>query len=231
MKASAPALRIDGLSKRFGGVAALQDLSVVINSEAVSAIIGPNGAGKTTVFNVVTGYLRPDAGRVTYGDVDLRRMRPHQTVRHGISRTFQELRLFESLSVLDNILLAARSTEHAVEVVDWLQLGGIVEERVSSLGYAEQKVVALGRALAPRPQVLLLDEPTSGLDRRSVDRMLELLQSLRDRGISICMIEHNLEIVRLLDPHLICMHLGGLFAEGSFEDLAARDDVREIFFG
>jgi branched-chain amino acid transport system ATP-binding protein len=229
-EAGAAALVFEHVVKAFGGVRAVDDLDLAIRVGECTAVIGPNGAGKTTLFNLASGFLSADSGKITFRGEDLRRLHPQHIVRRGITRTFQELRLFGRLSVWDNVRLAAGGAETR-GILEGLNIADIRDSQVDQLSYAEQKLVALARAAASRPQLLLLDEPTSGLDRPSADRMLDTLGRLVAQGVGLCIIEHNLEIVRRLDARVVCLDLGHVFAEGSFDELRARRDVFEIFFG
>lgn len=222
-------LQIEHVSRGFGGVLALNNLSLSLPDDRLTAIIGPNGAGKTTLFNLITGYVKPESGRMVYRGRDLRGLGPNRLTGLGIVRTFQELRLFEKLSVLDNLRVAALTD--AWPVIEQLGLSEHAEKPVGSLSYATQKLVAIGRALVMRPRILLLDEPTSGLDHASVDLMMGVLLNLTEQSMGICLIEHNLDIVRRLNPHVFCLHMGALFAEGDLQELARTPQVQEIFFG
>lgn len=222
-------LVLESIDKEFGGVKALRDLSIRLPGGQVSAVIGPNGAGKTTLFNLITGFAKPDAGRVRFGDRDITGLKPHQTQRLGIARTFQDLKLFEDLSALDNLRVVSEANAEAV--AERLGLLPIATEITGNLPYASQKMVALGRALASEPKFLLLDEPTSGLDHDAAALMLATVRTLTEMKVGVCLIEHNLDVVRELDPRVLCLHLGSLFAEGGLRDLEGRADVDEIFFG
>lgn len=222
-------LVLESIEKDFGGVKALQGLTMRLPGGKVSAIIGPNGAGKTTLFNVITGYTKPDSGRVLFEGRDITGLKPYQTQRLGIARTFQDLKLFEDLSCLDNLRIASRTNAEAA--ADQLDLLPIANEITGNLPYASQKMTAVGRALASRPKFLLLDEPTSGLDREAAALMMATVRKLADMQVGVCLIEHNLDVVRELGPHVLCLHLGQLFAEGGLEELEGRKDVDDIFFG
>lgn len=222
-------LVLDSIGKDFGGVKALQGLSMRLPAGKLSAIIGPNGAGKTTLFNVITGYTKPDRGRVLFGGRDITGLKPHQVHRLGVTRTFQDLKLFEDLSCLDNLRIASRA--NAVDAAEQLGLLPIAEEIAGNLPYASQKLTALGRALVSQPKFLLLDEPTSGLDRDAAALMIATVRKLAEMDVGVCLIEHNLDVVRELRPHVLCLHLGRLFAEGNLDELEGREDVDEIFFG
>lgn len=222
-------LVLESIEKDFGGVKALQGLTMRLPAGKLSAIIGPNGAGKTTLFNVITGYTKPDAGRVLFGDRDITGLKPHQVHRLGVARTFQDLKLFEDLSCLDNLRIASKT--NAESAAEQLGLLPIAQEITGNLPYASQKLTALGRALASQPKFLLLDEPTSGLDRDAAALMMATVRKLAEMDVGVCLIEHNLDVVRELRPHVICLHLGHLFAEGNLDELEGREDVDDIFFG
>lgn len=222
-------LVLESIEKDFGGVKALQSLTMRFPAGKLSAIIGPNGAGKTTLFNVITGYTKPDSGRVLFGDRDITGLKPHQVHRLGVTRTFQDLKLFEDLSCLDNLRIASKT--HAENAAEQLGLLPIAEEVTGNLPYASQKLTALGRALVSQPKFLLLDEPTSGLDREAAALMMSTVRKLAEMDVGVCLIEHNLDVVRELRPHVLCLHLGRLFAEGSLDELEGREDVDDIFFG
>lgn len=222
-------LQIERVSRGFGGVLALDDLSLQLPEDQLTAIIGPNGAGKTTLFNTITGYVAPQSGAITYHGRQLNHLGPDRISRLGIARTFQELRLFEPLSVLDNMRVSTAMDPWPV--IEQLGLEQYAMEPVQNLSYAAQKLTALGRALAMKPRLLLLDEPTSGLDHESIERMLTILDGLKEQSMGICLIEHNLDIIRRLDPRVLCLHMGRLFAEGDLQSLSNDPEVQKIFFG
>jgi branched-chain amino acid transport system permease protein len=249
-----PALRAEGLHKSFGGITAARDLSLTLSPGKITALVGPNGAGKTTVFNLLTGFVIPDAGTVQLHDTDVTRLTPWKTVRRGLARSFQDVRLFERMTVLDNVLtaipaqpgerlgplfLAPRRTAAAERrnrdrALDYLAFVGLLDkagEIAASLAFGEQKLVALARLMATEAQVLLLDEPASGIDLHWVDRILDLIRQLAASGRTVCIVEHNLEVVTAIADHAYFMEAGRIIAEGRPEELMADRRLGEIYFG
>lgn len=249
-----PVLAAEGLSKAFGGIQAAEGLSLVLPSGKVTALVGPNGAGKTTVFNLLTGFLPPDAGRVVLHGRDVTGLTPWRTVGHGLARTFQDVRLFEHMTVLDNV--AAAIPEQAGErlaplfltpwrasraegdtiarALGYLAFVGLAERAVdvaSSLSFGEQKLAALARLIATEADVLLLDEPASGVDVQWIERILELIRRVAAAGKTVCIVEHNLEVVTAVADRAYFMDAGRIIAEGRPEELMADPRLAEIYFG
>lgn len=252
--AEGPVLEARGLRKHFGGIVAADDLSLVLPRGRVTAIVGPNGAGKTTVFNLLTGFVSPEAGRVVLHGREVTATAPWRRVHLGLARTFQDLRLFERLSVLENVVLAlpdqpgerlgplffAPGRVHRAEVahraraLGYLRFVGLADraaERAAALAFGEQKLLALARALATEADVLLLDEPAAGVDVQWVQRILELIRRLAAAGKSICVVEHNLEVVTAVADHVYFMEAGRIIAEGPPGALLADARLAEIYFG
>jgi branched-chain amino acid transport system permease protein len=252
--APGPALRAKGLEKHFGGIRAADDLTFALERGKITALVGPNGAGKTTVFNLLTGFLTPDAGTVALGNTDVTRVTPWKTVRLGLARSFQDVRLFEGMTVLDNVLaaiphqpgerlgplfLAPRRTAEAErgnrgKALGHLAFVGLAHkagELASSLAFGEQKLVALARLVATEADVLLLDEPASGVDLHWVQRILDLIRQLAASGKTVCIVEHNLEVVTAIADHVYFMEAGRIIAEGRPEELMADRRLGEIYFG
>ncbi len=252
--APGPALGARALRKSFGGIKAADDLSLALARGKVTALVGPNGAGKTTVFNLLTGFLAPDAGTVLLRGRDVTRCAPWRTVRLGLARSFQDVRLFERLTVLDNVLAAIphqpgerlghlflapwrtaeaerRNREKALVYLAFVGLAGKAGEVASSLAFGEQKLVALARLIATEADVLLLDEPASGVDLHWVRRILELIRQLAASGKTVCIVEHNLEVVTAIADHAYFMEAGRIIAEGRPEDLMADPRLAQIYFG
>jgi branched-chain amino acid transport system permease protein len=249
-----PALSARKLRKRFGGITAADDLSLTLPRGKVTALVGPNGAGKTTVFNLLTGFLAPDGGTVTLAGTDVTRQAPWRTVRLGLARSFQDVRLFERMTVLDNVLAAIpdqpgerlgplffaprrageaerRNRQKALAYLAFVGLADRASEVASSLAFGEQKLVALARLIATEADVLLLDEPASGVDLQWVRRILELIRRLAASGKTVCIVEHNLEVVTAVADHAYFMEAGRIIAEGRPEDLMADRRLAEIYFG
>lgn len=251
---SGAALRAERLRKSFGGIQAADDLNLVLPRGKVTALVGPNGAGKTTVFNLLTGFLVPEAGAVLLQGRDATRIVPWQRVRRGLARTFQDVRVFERLSVLDNVLVAIpdqpgehlvplffvpwhtaraerRNREKALTYLTFVGLADKADEIAASLAFGEQKLLALARLLATEADILLLDEPAAGVDIQWVNRILALIRRLADAGKTVCIVEHNLEVVTAIADHAYFMEAGRIIAEGRPEDLTADRRLAEIYFG
>jgi branched-chain amino acid transport system permease protein len=248
------ALAADGLDKRFGGITAAAGLSLRLSQGKVTALVGPNGAGKTTVFNLLTGILPPDAGRVVLHGRDITRLPPWRSVRAGLARTFQDVRLFERMTVLDNVLTAIpgqpgerlgplflapwraaaaerRNRTRALGYLEFVGLADRAHEVAASLAFGEQKLVALARLVATEADVLLLDEPASGVDLQWVHRILDLIRQLVASGKTVCLVEHNLEVVTAVADRAYFMEAGRIIAEGRPDELMADPRLGEIYFG
>jgi ABC-type branched-subunit amino acid transport system ATPase component len=247
-------LELEGLTKRFGGLTAVEDLSFAVAPGKITSLIGGNGAGKTTVFNLVTGYLGPDAGRILFKGARIDGLAPHRIARTGISRGFQELRLFNRLTALDNVLAAIpgqkgeglvraivggrtlRKERTASEargraVLAELTLDGQAGALAERLSYGQQKLLALGRLVAAQGEFLLLDEPTSGLSPQMVEDFCERMRALVAAGRTILLIEHNVEIVMRLSDWVIVLHQGRKIAEGPPEAVRRDAAVMHTYLG
>lgn len=236
MPPDAPALRVDQVSVRFGGVAALSRVSLAAGAGAVTGLIGPNGAGKTTLFNVISGLQRPDEGTVELAGRDITRQGPHRRARLGLARTFQRLELFGTLSATDNIRVAldsfGRSTERSA--VALLERVGVAREAnapVSTLPTGSARLVELARSLSINPQVLLLDEPCSGLDERETAALGELLGSLAAEGRSVVLVEHDTELVLRICSVVHVLDFGEIIASGTPDEIRANEAVQEAYLG
>lgn len=249
-----PMLSLRGISVHFGGVQAVSDLSFDVIAGKVTALIGTNGAGKTTVFNVIAGAIDPNQGSVNFGGEDVTGLLPPALVAKGLVHTFQQIRLFPQLSVLDNLLLglqrvpgedlfspllrwrsvAAAERNNVLRVMEFMRSWGMLSlanQVAADLSYGEQKLVAIGRALMSNPRMLLLDEPLAGLTAKAVEDMLQTLRQLVDSGCTLLIVEHNIGAVMRLAEHIVVMHLGSKIAEGSSEEIAANARVREVYLG
>jgi branched-chain amino acid transport system ATP-binding protein len=235
-------LEAAGVSVRFGGVQALSDVGLQVRPGRITGLIGPNGAGKTTLFNVICGLQKPTEGRVLLGGRDVGRLGPHRRARLGLSRTFQRLEVFGSLSVRDNILAGAefhRSWSRtagdprakADRLVARIGLEAVAAARVDTLPTGLARLVELGRALATEPRVLLLDEPASGLDSSETEALDRLLVELARAGLAVLLVEHDIELVMRICTELNVLDFGRVIASGPPEVVREQPDVQAAYLG
>jgi branched-chain amino acid transport system permease protein len=224
-------VEVHGVSKSFGGIHAVRDLSFELVAGRVTGLIGPNGAGKTTVFNLLTGTIKPDAGSVFLNGEDITGWTLNRVAAAGMVRSFQDVRVFAGLTTLENVKMGARSDAYAAEQLAAVGLDGAANVLVGDLSFGEQKLVALARVLATDARVLLLDEPASGIDAAWVDRMLDIIDSIRRPDLAICIVEHNLQVVERLADHVYFMENGSVTAEGTMNELAGEERLTEAYFG
>jgi branched-chain amino acid transport system ATP-binding protein len=245
-------LTFDGVSKRFGGLAVVEDLSFLVRRGICTGLIGPNGAGKTTVFNLITGVYPIDAGRILLDAVDIARIPSQQRIHHGVARNFQNIRLMPHLSALENVLVGqhCRNTgffgvlqpvnllpgnrwrEEARGALDDAGLGEYERATVGSLPYGLQKRIELVRALMAKPRLLLLDEPAAGLNPVETEALRDRLATVcRDRGITLLVVEHDMHFVGALCEEVIVLNFGRKIAEGTPESVREDVLVREAYLG
>jgi branched-chain amino acid transport system ATP-binding protein len=249
-----PLFSAQGLHKRFGGVQAVRDLSLTIPRGGIFAIIGPNGAGKSTLLNLMSGLYQPDAGAMTFDGRDLDGLPAHRRARLGLARTFQKIRLFRQLTVLGNVVAAfhnhhaipaweyvfhgrafardhARCREQAMALLAFVGLESRASALAASLPYGEQRMLELARALATAPRLLLVDEPAAGLNAAEVERLIERIRLLRQRGITVTVVEHNMDLVMEIADRVLVMDYGQYLFEGTPAQVQASPAVIAAYLG
>ncbi|MFA7504962.1 MAG: branched-chain amino acid ABC transporter ATP-binding protein/permease [Burkholderiaceae bacterium] len=252
-QAAGAALEGRGLAKRFGGIVAVRDFDISIAPGRITGLIGPNGAGKTTAFNLLTGFLQPNEGEVSYRERSLRGLKPHQIVRTGVARSFQDLKLFTNMSVLENVLVAlpdqrgdnllyvyfmpwkVRAEERenlgrAMAILEFVGLGERAGDLASDLSYAEEKLLVVARLLATGAEALLFDEPLSGLAPNALAKVMPVFRRLAESGRTLCIIEHNLDVIRELCSRVVFLDEGRKLAEGTPDELMHDPELSERYF-
>jgi len=242
-------IRAQGLSKSFGGVRAVQDVSLSVPEKSIFALIGPNGAGKSTLLNLLSGIYQPDRGSLQFSDRDLIGVPAYARVRLGIARTFQKIRLFKQLTLLENVRAGfhihqdapfweyllrgntGRFHAEALELLDFVGLASHANERAGALPYGQQRMLEIARALATRPRLFMLDEPAAGLNAAEMEFLLERLEQIRDRGITVLVVEHNMDLVMNVAQRVFVMDHGVALFEGAPREVQANPAVIAAYLG
>lgn len=248
-------LEVQNITKTFGGVVAIADTSFSVQPKEIYGIIGPNGAGKTTLFNIITGNYIADEGKIVFRNRDLKGLKPHQIVRQGVARTFQNIRLFKSMSVLDNVLIGfdfqarysfletitrfprffkeeKRIKKRALELLEYFGIEEFKDNLATDLSYGNQRKVEIARALATNPELLLLDEPAAGMNPAETSELAKLIQEAKnDFDISILLIEHDMKFVNSLCDNVLVLDYGKVIFEGTPTKAIENEDVIAAYLG
>jgi branched-chain amino acid transport system ATP-binding protein len=235
----ADALVIRGLSKRFGGLRAVQDVSFTVKENETVALIGPNGAGKTTSFNLITGFHRPDTGSVLAYGREIVGLKPHDICAHGLARTFQVAKPFGGMTVLSNVMTGAflrdknshLAREKAREAIDFVGLSARQQTRAKDLTTIDQRRLEMARALATQPRLLLLDEVMAGLNPAEIDQAVALVGKLSQRGLTIVIVEHVMRAIMAVARHIVVLDHGQKIAEGSPKEIVENPEVIRAYLG
>jgi branched-chain amino acid transport system ATP-binding protein len=247
-------LRVENLSKEFGGVHAIEDLSFAINPGTIHSIIGPNGAGKTTLFNLITGLYTPSAGRILFEDRDIAGLRPHQLAAMGMSRTFQNLQIFHNMSAIENVMVghhlhldrgilpallrlpgmvrgdrACRA--YCAGLMEFVGLGRYLDAEASAVPYGALKRLEIARALAAKPKLLLLDEPAAGLNATESREIDEVIKNVAATGVTVVLVEHDMKMVMGISDHILALDYGRKLAEGTPAEVRANPEVVAAYLG
>jgi branched-chain amino acid transport system ATP-binding protein len=247
-------LEVSALSKRFGGVQAVSSVSLQVQQGMIKAIIGPNGAGKTTLFNMISGFVPPDAGTIRFEGEPIQGSPPHRVAARGLSRTFQHIRLFAHMTALENVMvgrhLRSRTgflegmvrlpwtrredeevRQRSLELMDFLGIGGLAEAEATSLAYGQQRAVELARALASEPRMVLLDEPAAGLNMRETGELAKLITRIRERGVTVLLVEHDMSLVMRISDEVAVLSYGEKIADADPRSVQRDEQVVRVYLG
>jgi branched-chain amino acid transport system ATP-binding protein len=249
-----PLLDVSSLNKRFGGLHAVKDLSFAVQEGSIKSVIGPNGAGKTTLFNLLSGFLKPDGGDITFRGEKTTGQAPHRVARLRMARTFQHIQLFPHMSVLENVMMGrhihtsagfiagmlhlpwslketSSNLDTCREILDLLGIAELADQEATSLAYGRQRVVEIARAMAGEPALLLLDEPAAGLNMRETAEMSELIGRIRQMGITVLIVEHDMSLVMGISDEILVLSYGRKIAEDTPRNIQKNSEVIRVYLG
>jgi len=247
-------LEVRNMCRSFGGLRAVDGVSFAVVKNAIKAVIGPNGAGKTTLFNLIAGSLEPDSGEVRIDGKNIYNLPPYRIARNGISRTFQNIKLFSHLTVLENVMIGrhirSRSgfipamlhlprsrreerdiRERSMEILELMDIGDLADRDAMSLPFGKQRILEIARALATEPSLLLLDEPAAGLNLYETAQVSEMITGIRERGITVLVIEHDMSLVMNISDEIVVLSSGRKIAEGVPTEIQKNDEVIRVYLG
>ncbi len=247
-------LEVRNLCRGFGGLQAVNGVSFMVRKGTIKALIGPNGAGKTTLFNLISGFLPPGSGTILFRDRPIQGLRPHEIAAKGIARTFQHIRLFPKMTSLENVMVGRhvhgksgflsammnlpwtrredqRAREESLGLMEFLGIDGLAEHEATSLSYGQQRLVELVRGLACEPELLLLDEPAAGLNMRETAEMAGVISRIRDKGVTILVVEHDMSLVMNISDEIVVLNYGEKVADDVPSSIQKNEDVIRIYLG
>ncbi len=247
-------LHVHNLSRHFGGLKAVNNVSFALKEKTIKAVIGPNGAGKTTLFNLISGFIQPSEGRVLLNSINISGMKPYQIAKRGISRTFQHIKLFHGMTALENVMIGRhrhsksefisgmlnlpwtwaeeRSIRNrSLEIMEFLGIAELAESEATSLAYGQQRVVEVARALSCEPKLLLLDEPAAGLNMRETAEIAKLITKIRDMGITILIVEHDMSLVMNISDEILVLSYGEKIADDEPLAIQNNREVVRVYLG
>jgi branched-chain amino acid transport system ATP-binding protein len=247
-------LVIDHVTRRFGGLIAVNDVSFAVEPGMIFSLIGPNGAGKSTLFKVIAGFLAPTAGRIIYQGEMITGLKPHVIARKGVVRTFQETSVFKEMSALENVVVGHhmrstassfgmffaspaaradedRSRQKAAEILDYLGLGHVKNEPARNLPHGHLRALGIALAMAAEPKILLLDEPFAGMNPEETRSAVDMVRGIRDRGVTVLLVEHDMSAVMRISDHIVVLNFGNQIAEGSPREIQTNQAVIDAYLG